>query len=37
MTGMRIGREIVGPLGEQFRLTDYMGTGFFGEVYRPLV
>jgi len=33
MTGSRIGVEIIGPSGEQFRLTDYLGHGFFGEVY----
>ena len=36
MAGMRIGVEIVGPSGEQFRLTDYLGQGFFGEVYRAI-
>ena len=36
MAGTRIGVEIIGPSGEQFRLTDYLGQGFFGEVYRAI-
>src|SRR5690349_22006674 len=34
MAGTRIGTQIVGSAGEQFRLTDYLGQGAFGEVYR---
>ena len=33
---IRIGFAIIGPSGEQFRLTDYLGQGFFGEVYRAV-
>jgi eukaryotic-like serine/threonine-protein kinase len=34
MAGSMIGVEINGPSDEKFRLTDYLGHGFFGEVYR---
>lgn len=36
MAGGRIGLEVSGPSGECFRLTDYLGQGAFGEVYRAV-
>jgi len=36
MAGARIGSEVDGPNGERFRLTDYLGQGAFGEVYRAV-
>jgi serine/threonine protein kinase len=32
----RVGLEIHGPSGEKFKVTDYLGAGFFGEVYRAV-
>jgi len=34
MAGTRIGLIIAGPNNQQFELTDYLGAGAFGEVYR---
>jgi serine/threonine protein kinase len=36
MTAARIGLELMGPRGEMFKLTDYLGRGAFGEVYRAI-
>lgn len=32
----RVGLEIRGPSGEKFKVTDLLGAGFFGEVYRAV-
>jgi serine/threonine protein kinase len=34
MTSNRIGREIIGPASESFRIETMLGNGSFGEVYR---
>lgn len=34
MPTARIGLELTGPQGERIRLTDYLGRGAFGEVYK---
>lgn len=36
MPGRDIGRKLRGPENEEFRITDYLGRGAFGEVYRAV-
>jgi hypothetical protein len=36
MSSVALGTTFVGPNGETFKITDFLGQGSFGEVYRSV-